>query len=127
MQGFSPDTNRPWEASDGAQTRRAEEGKADTDEPHRTKVDVFLETGLTPEKFIVESIDAHDGRLKQQSLIDITGWSAGAISNLLQEMEGAGVIERIWIGREKIVCLPGEKPDRVAPPETDENRSVRPD
>lgn len=122
MLGFSYGTERSRGASDGGQTRGAEGGTAAPTEPHRTKVDVFLETGLTPEKFIIEKIDSHGGSLKQQAIIDLTGWSAGAISNLLLEMEDTGSIERVWIGREKMVYLPGAKPDRVAAPETDEGR-----
>lgn len=121
MLGISTDTKPPQEELDGGQTGGVENGTATgAEEPHRSKVDVYLETGLTPERFIIKKIDANGGSLKQQAIIDITGWSSGAISNLLVEMEDAESIERVWIGREKMVYLPGTKPNQVAPPEIDE-------
>lgn len=83
---------------------------------------MFLETGLTPEEYILAEIDAHGGRLKQQSICEITGWSPGSISRILTEMEGDGAVDRVRIGHEKIVYLPGEKSQLVAPPD-DEGES----
>lgn len=85
----------------------------------RTKADVFLETGLTPEEFIVAQLEARDGRLRQQAICDITGWSVGTISRILSEMEDDGSIERVRIGQEKLVFLPGAKSSLVAPPDDD--------
>lgn len=70
-------------------------------------MEVFQETGFTSETVLAEKIDSHDGSLNQQALMDTTGWTAGAISRLLLEMEDAGSIERVWFGREKMITHPG--------------------
>lgn len=52
-----------------------------------------------------------DGRLRQQTIIERTGWSAAQASRWLSHLEDAGEIERVSLGAEKLVCLPGNVPD----------------
>lgn len=85
-----------------------------------TKADVFIETGLTPEEYILAELDAHGGRLKQQTIGEITGWSAGAISRILTRMEEAETVDRVRLGRQKVVFLPGEKETLIEPPDADD-------
>lgn len=74
MQGINHGSSWPREATDGAQTRGAEgSAAAQTDEPLRSKVDIFLETRLTPEEFILETIDSQGGRLKAPLLVEKVG------------------------------------------------------
>lgn len=43
------------------------------------------------------------GRVKQSTLVTRTGWSASKVSRLLTAMEDRGIIERVRVGREKVV------------------------
>lgn len=57
-----------------------------------TKADFFLETGMTPEMYLLRLLDAHDGELTQAGLVAKTGWPTDVISHLLTELEEAGYI-----------------------------------
>lgn len=76
---------------------------------------VVVETGLTPEKYVLTVLTQGGGRLWQQELIAYTGWSAPTVSRLLQEMEGSGTVVRIRIGRQKLVYLPESAPESALP------------
>lgn len=80
-----------------------------------SKADVFLETGLLPEEYVLAEIEARGGRIQQQEICRYTGWSDGCVSRLLSEMEAEGTIERVRLGNQKLVYLPGSKPDRGPP------------
>lgn len=90
----------------------------DRDTSSPSKADVFLETGLLPEEYVLAEIEARGGRLQQQEICSYTGWSDGCVSRLLSEMEAEGTIERIRLGNEKLVYLPGSKPE-CGPPSGD--------
>lgn len=72
--------------------------------------DVFNELGVHPENYIVQLCHLYDGRMKQQWVVEQTGWSEPTVSRLLSDMEVDGHIERMWLGREKVVALPGRLP-----------------
>lgn len=78
-------------------------GAGDEEDPVRSKADVFIETGLTPEEYILAELEANDGRMTQQAICAFTGWSDGSISCLLTEMEAEGMIARVRIGHKKVV------------------------
>jgi|GEM_PF-2999714 len=80
---------------------------ADHDQPPS---DVLVELGLTPEQYIQRALGVHGGRLRQQAICTLTGWSPGTVSQALGEMESNGDITRFRDGREKIVCLPEAGP-----------------
>lgn len=79
------------------------------------KADVLVETGLPPEKYVRRGLASHGGRLRQQEVCALTGWSEASVSRTLTEMEEAGQITRIRVGRENIVCLPHAVPGRASP------------
>lgn len=83
------------------------------DEPERELNDVLLERGLTREEYVLEILDEHDGRLRQQRIKEYTGWSAASVSRLLGRMEDAERITRFRIGNEKVVCVPDADPRRA--------------
>lgn len=83
----------------------------DSDTSSPTKADVFLETGLLPEEYVLAEIEARGGRIQQQEICRYTGWSDGCVSRLLSEMEAEGTIERVRLGNQKLVYLPGSKPE----------------
>lgn len=86
-----------------------------------SKADVFLETGLLPEEYVLRELEARGGRAQQQEICRYTGWSAGCVSRLLSEMEAEGTIGRVRLGNEKLVYLPGSKPE-CGPPSGDGGR-----
>ena len=73
-------------------------------------MDLYLTFGMTPKEYIIETLEAQDGRLKQQDIIEYTGWSPSAVSRTLSSMEADGRIARLQLGRGKIVYLPDEFP-----------------
>lgn len=84
------------------------------EEPDRDINDVLLERGLTREEYVLEILDEHDGRLRQQRIKEYTGWSPASVSRLLGRMEDAERITRFRIGNEKVVCVPDADPRRDA-------------
>lgn len=95
--------DEPAGRSDG--TARRSDGSTGAAEGGRSKVDVVLETGLSPEQFVLEEIESRGAPVKQQEVCEFTGWSDSCISRLLTDMEDAGTIARVRIGREKLVFL----------------------
>lgn len=95
----------------------------DRDTSSPTKADVFLETGLLPEEYVLAEIDARGGRLQQREICRYTGWSDGCVSRLLSEMEAEGTIERVRLGNEKLVYLPGSRPEWGPPSEDARERA----
>lgn len=55
---------------------------------------------------IYSVVSGHGGSVRQQTIIEETGWSPSKVSRLLQEMERASCVDRSAVGREKVVELP---------------------
>lgn len=110
--GRDPDVRAPNGGGDGAPD--------DSGEERQSKADVFVETGFTPEEYVLAMIESNGRRMKQQQICEFTGWSDGAVSRILSEMEAAGTITRLRIGREKVVFLPDAKPDLSIPFDSEE-------
>lgn len=70
----------------------------------------------SPADEIIELCRSRGGRIKQQTVIEETGWSEPKVSRLLSEMEDAGRITRVPVGREKVVAVPGTLPDSSSEP-----------
>lgn len=79
-------------------------------EPDGELRDVLIELNVTTQEYIRMALEHHGGRLRQQEITDLTGWSEPTVSQKLGEMEDAGHITRFRTGREKIVCLPDDSP-----------------
>lgn len=73
--------------------------------------DVLIELNVTTHEYIRKAVEHHGGRLRQQEIAELTGWSEPTVSQKLSEMEEEGIITRFRTGREKIVCLPDESPE----------------
>lgn len=80
------------------------------------RVDTLVELGLTPEEFVRRLLDERGGQLEQQAFTDHTDWSETTVSRVLTGMEEDGAIERIQLGREKVVYLPHHAPTSDFPP-----------
>lgn len=96
----------PREEPVGKQTREGDDSSEIPSEPIRNKADVFVETGLVPEDYVLEVVESNGGRLKQQTVCDTTGWSDGAVSRILSGLEDDGRVDRVRLGRQKVVFLP---------------------
>lgn len=103
---------------DGAEAESASpeplaDGDGEVLEPARgsSPSKLAVETGLTPDEYVLSVLTEGGGRLWQQEVIAHTGWSAPTVSRLLQEMETSGKVVRIWIGRQKLVHLPESAPE----------------
>lgn len=82
------------------------------DEPF-SRERVLLETGLTPTECVERLLHEREGRMRQQDIVETTGWSAPTVSRILSEMEEEGTIVRVRIGPGKVAFLPGRSPRRV--------------
>lgn len=81
-------------------------GTAPVDEPGRTEL-------LSDEERVLQLLHGNDGRMKQADIVAETDWSNAKVSQLLSEMEDKNLIEKLRIGRENLISLPGESPDEV--------------
>ncbi|MDX1746987.1 MAG: helix-turn-helix domain-containing protein [Halobacteriales archaeon] len=79
-----------------------------------SKQDVQMELGLQPHEFLVWLVRDAGGHMWQADMVDATGWSKSTVSRYLDTLESSGVVERVWIGRRKLVGVPGEMPDPIS-------------
>ena len=68
---------------------------------------------LSDEERVERLLERNDGRMKQASIVDETGWSNAKVSQLLSTMDEAGRIEKLRIGRENLISLPDGDDDGV--------------
>lgn len=61
---------------------------------------------VTPEEQVLSLLDAHDGRMWQQDVVEETGFSPAKVSRLLSRLEADGQIARYRKGRQKVVVDP---------------------
>lgn len=66
---------------------------------------------MSPEEQVVSVLAARDGRMKQQELIDETGWTESKTSKVISDMREAGTIDAFRLGRENVISLPEEDGD----------------
>ena len=83
-----------------------EDAAAGDDEP----VDPMSEPLLSDEERVLKLLEARDGRMKQVEIVEATDWSNAKVSQLLSEMEEAGRVDKLRIGRENLISLPGRGP-----------------
>lgn len=68
---------------------------------------------LSDEERVERLLERNDGRMKQASIVDETGWSNAKVSQLLSAMDDTGRIEKLRIGRENLISLPNRDDERV--------------
>lgn len=68
-------------------------------------------TGLEPTEFIHLVVQANGGRTEQATLTTCLPWSKATVSRYLDELEAAGVVERVSVGNRNVVCTPDERPE----------------
>ncbi len=68
-------------------------------------VDVEL---LSDEERVERLLRANGGRMKQASIVEETGWSDAKVSQLLSSMADEDRIDKLRLGRENLISLPGD-------------------
>jgi hypothetical protein len=96
------DSRRESTLERGSVTAESEVGE-ETDGPF-AGVDEDL---LSDEERIERHLEAAGGRMKQAEIVDRTGWSNAKVSQVLSKMDEAGRVEKLRIGRENLISLPG--------------------
>lgn len=61
---------------------------------------------LSNEEQVLNLLEDHGGRIKQQDLADELGWSDMKTSNVVRDMRDAGTIDGFRLGRENVLTLP---------------------
>ena len=59
--------------------------------------------GRSDEFVVHRLLESHGGRIRQSSVAERTGWSSAKVSRQLSSLEEQGKIERVRVGRQKIV------------------------
>jgi len=62
---------------------------------------------LSDEERVLRLLKQNGGRMKQASIVSETGWSNAKVSQLLSKMDDDDEIEKLRIGRENLITLPG--------------------
>ncbi|WP_254537793.1 helix-turn-helix transcriptional regulator [Halomarina litorea] len=65
---------------------------------------------MTDEDRVLAMLDANGGRMKQVNIVEESDWSKSKVSMLLSEMEEAGRISKLRVGRENIISRAGDEP-----------------
>jgi hypothetical protein len=71
---------------------------------------------LSDEERVVKLLEENGGRMRQVNIVDETDWSKSKVSMLLSDMEEAGTISKLRVGRENIVSLAGHEPEAAGSP-----------
>ncbi|MDS0221469.1 hypothetical protein NDI54_08920 [Haloarcula sp. S1AR25-5A] len=115
-----PPASAPSEAADTEQSSTAAPAgtAAGTDTPDEPAVPD--EELLTDSDRVRKLLEENGGRMKQVDIVDSTDWSKSKVSMLLSDMEEAGDISKLRVGRENIISLAGQEPDAAGSPFDDE-------
>ena len=68
---------------------------------------------LSDEERVLRLLKRNGGRMKQASIVTETGWSNAKVSQLLSKMDDDDEIEKLRIGRENLITLPGVDPTEL--------------
>jgi len=63
---------------------------------------------LTDEERVVDLLEANGGRVRQAEIAESFDWSASKTSRVVGRMAEEGSVEKLQLGRENLVTLPGE-------------------
>lgn len=75
---------------------------------------VPLDAPSDPDR-VINLLADHGGRMHQSDIVEHTGWSKSKVSVLLSEMADDGDIDKLRLGRENIISLPGNEPHVTSP------------
>lgn len=103
-------SDRGSEDVDGQGESEVAAEKRDEDAEDGEDEEVMRESLLTEEERVLRELKS-SGRLRQSELVSRMDWSKGKMSRLLSDMEDAGQVSRVQVGREKVVALPEQQFD----------------
>jgi uncharacterized membrane protein len=110
--GTEPSAAEPDGTAGPAEPAEPESG-ADPDSgskpPDEDEGDVDPEL-LSDEERVERLLERNGGRMKQANIVKETNWSNAKVSQLLSSMDEEGRIDKLRIGRENLITLPGEEP-----------------
>ena len=92
-------TDTPGSASSTATIANSE---PETDET--TETDLSL---LSDEEQVEQLLERNGGRMRQADIVSDTGWSDAKVSQLLSKMADNERVEKLRLGRENLISLPG--------------------
>ncbi|QCC60889.1 hypothetical protein NP511_12075 [Natrinema thermotolerans] len=107
--GRNPTDSAP-SAGTGTDDDRDAGTSLEFEEPVGDAVDPEL---LSDEERVLRMLKQNGGRMKQASIVSETGWSNAKVSQLLSQMDDDDEIEKLRIGRENLITLPGVDPTEV--------------
>jgi|GEM_PF-2043864 len=64
---------------------------------------------------VLALLEEHDGKLRQSNIVEETDWSKAKVSRLLARLDDNGDVTKIRLGRENVICLPGQEPEGSKP------------
>lgn len=73
-----------------------------------SEADLVVAKGRTRSEALLELVAVNGGRVKQAELVRRTDWSKSTVSRYLGELEEEGAVDRVPVGRYKVVLLPDE-------------------
>ena len=97
------ETGKPEGTESGTETTDRPESSAETDESEEPDFDL-----LSDEEQVEYLLEQNGGRMKQATIVKETGWSNAKVSQLLSSMDEQDRIDKLRIGRENLISLPGE-------------------
>jgi hypothetical protein len=115
--GDGPDAG---EAATGGATAAGGATAGEESDPGPAVTDAEL---LSDEERVMRLLDENGGRMKQVNIVDETDWSKSKVSMLLSEMEDAGRISKLRVGRENIISKKGMEPEAARSPFEDDEES----
>lgn len=103
-------------------TEATEGNTADSAEPPESETDTAGGSGaatttadeepdfelLSDEERVNHLLEQNGGRMKQATIVKETGWSNAKVSQLLSAMDEEDRVDKLRIGRENLISLPGE-------------------
>jgi hypothetical protein len=105
-------TTREYSEASGAADGEA----VDTVSSSTTRSEVTGEELLSDEDRVIRLLEENGGRMKQVRIVEETDWSKSKVSMLLSDIEEAGRISKLRVGRENIISIAGEEPDAAGSP-----------
>ncbi|MFH5800182.1 helix-turn-helix transcriptional regulator [Haladaptatus sp. CMAA 1911] len=100
------DGDEPDLDSDPSDSRSVPSPDPDSDsEPAEDEPDLEL---LSDEERVEHLLQQSGGRMKQATIVKETNWSNAKVSQLLSAMNDSDRIDKLRIGRENLITLPGE-------------------
>lgn len=78
--------------------------------PERGETRTDTRNVMTDREKVRHLVKENGGRMKQSEIVDSVEWSKAKVSRLLADLETDGEITKLRLGRENLVCLPGNEP-----------------